>query len=62
VGLRDGLVGRRRRGVGLGEDEGGVVVGIVPTSAQRRLCRAADYADPGVTVLLTGVSGQEVSA
>jgi hypothetical protein len=38
------------------------VVGIVPTSAQLRLCRAADYADPGVTVLLTGVSGQEVSA
>lgn len=28
AGLRDGLVGRRRRGVGLGEDERGVVIGV----------------------------------
>jgi hypothetical protein len=34
----------------------------VPTSPQHRLCRPADYADLGVTVLLTGVSGPEVSA
>ena len=42
--------------------QAGAIIAIVPTSAQLRLCRAADYADPGVTVLLTGVSGQEVSA
>jgi hypothetical protein len=38
------------------------VIGIVPTSAQCRLCRAADYADLGVTVLLTGVSERKISA
>src|SRR6266496_1888552 len=40
----------------------GAVVHVVPTSAQRRLCRPADYADPAVKGLPTGVSGREVSA
>jgi hypothetical protein len=45
-----------------GVDERAAVIDVVPTSAQRRLCRPGDYADLGVNFLFGGAGAAEVSA